>query len=61
MTTSNVAEDVEQLDVSQIAVKVSNAATTLENSLIISYKSNIHLCIDQAIPLIGTSLREMKT
>lgn len=61
MTTSNVAEDVEQLDVSQIAVKVSNAATTLENSLIISYKSNIYLCIDQAIPLIGTSLREMKT
>ena len=41
-------------------MKVSGATTTLENSSMISYRTNIHEINNQAILLLGTHLRDMK-
>ena len=62
LAITNNGEDVKQMEQSSYNAGSynNNNSTTLENSLVISYKTSIHEINNQAILLLGTHLRDMK-
>ena len=61
MTISNSSKDVEQQELSFTAVRNTNGAATLVDSLEVLIKVNIHIPYNPTIKFLGIYPNELKT